>query len=258
MTQKRPIRQTLLFLVSGLLLVAAYFVYLNEKPGLRMEIEGLYLDTNFRDLGATINTCLNGSGISARLKENMMFRSNKWFSGWSCNSLGNPDSIITLNYQPDKKWQYYCKQKDGEPIVGFNANAKVEINNIEFLNTWQDKVQKHAICSNLDVIFHSVMENKRTLFHCEAGRDRTGAIAAIITALIFEMNSIPLNDEAVAAIECDYRKSLSLKSHKYGRMSHFISEVISQYGGMKEFLMQQCQFPEDVLMSFTHDMIQKP
>ena len=59
-----------------------------------------------------------------------MFRSNKWFSGWSCNSLGNPDSIITLNYQPDKKWQYYCKQKDGEPIVGFNANAKVEINNI--------------------------------------------------------------------------------------------------------------------------------
>ena len=59
MTQKRPIRQTLLFLVSGLLLVAAYFVYLNEKPGLRMEIEGLYLDTNFRDLCATINTCLN-------------------------------------------------------------------------------------------------------------------------------------------------------------------------------------------------------
>lgn len=223
-----------------------------------MEVEGLYIDTNFRDVGASINTCLDGSSINARLKENALFRSNKWFSGWSCDGLGNPDSIITLNYQPKRKWQYYCRSKNGEDVVGFNANVTAEISNIEFLNTWQDDVQRNAICSNLDVIFHSVVESKRTLFHCEAGRDRTGAVAAILAALIFEMNEIPLSNEAIEAIECDYRQSESLKTHKYGRMAHFIGEVTTNYGGMKEFLTQQCRFSELLLLNFTQEMIRKP
>ena len=60
-----------------------YALYLNEKPGLRMEVEGLYLDANFRDIGVSMNSCLEENGLPAVYKEKQLFRSNKWFSGWS-------------------------------------------------------------------------------------------------------------------------------------------------------------------------------
>jgi hypothetical protein len=63
-------------------------------------------------------------------------------------------------------------------------------------------------------------------------------MTALLAALEFEAAGT-LTDDAIAAIECDYRKSQSLKDYKYGRMERFLKEL-RQRGGVGSFLESYC------------------
>ena len=77
----------------------------NEKP-LAIRYEGFYHDMNHRDLGLSINHCLE-EGI---FKKDVVHRSAGWFSGWSCSKVGNPDVIFSLNYSPINKERFFCHE----------------------------------------------------------------------------------------------------------------------------------------------------
>jgi hypothetical protein len=174
-----------------------------------------------------------------------MLRSAGWFSGWSCDGVGNPDTIFSLNYSPQKAERYFCQGDDGKTI-GRYYNPTVKLNDLEFPAAWADEHMKTAACAFLDGIFQEIAQEKKTLLHCDAGRDRTGAIAALIVALVAEEHN-QLNDPMLNAIECDYRKTPSLDPQKYGRMKQFIEHVQTQ-GGVSMFIQKQCGI-DDALMS---------
>ena len=58
--------------------------------------EGLYHEMNYRDLGESINECYRDKIFN----KNIISRSAGWFSGWSCEKIGNPDSLYSLNFSP--------------------------------------------------------------------------------------------------------------------------------------------------------------
>ena len=64
-------------------------------PPLTFKIEGV-LDSklNYRDAGASINECAH----EKLLPEGRLLRSSGFFSGWSCDRVGSPDVIYSLNY----------------------------------------------------------------------------------------------------------------------------------------------------------------
>ena len=83
------------------------------------------------------------------------------------------------------------------------------------------------------------------LIHCDAGRDRTGVISALLIAMASEKAGL-LDEKMINAIECDYRKTQSLAKEKYGRMSNFIRNLINR-GGVSEFLLEQCNLPTHII-----------
>ena len=64
----------------------------DEQP-LAIRYEGFYHDMNHRDLGLSINDCLD----EEIFKNNVVHRSAGWFSGWSCSKVGDPD-VISVSY----------------------------------------------------------------------------------------------------------------------------------------------------------------
>jgi len=229
-------RKNLIYSLFALILLGVLW---NEGPGLRWEPEGLYINKNFRDVGASLNSCLTDSRQSPIFKDKLYLRSNKWFSGWSCDAVENPETIVTLNYQPDRKRTYFCW--DGfDQVVGKFAPSNTEISDIEFYETWFNEAQRKPICANLEAILNSLNEKKRTLIHCDAGRDRTGAFSGIIAALATEsaFGKIPTN--IMNAIECDYQKSHSLKKDKYGRLEKFFGDVYSKHNSIAAFIYNRC------------------
>ena len=161
---------------------------------------------------------------------------------------------MTLNFQPKKQWQYFCRDEYGEKMVGMHANHKIEINDIEFLSTWKDPKMREAICENLKNIMEPVRQNRRTLFHCEAGRDRTGAVAGLLAALTFEGNGVAFDDQVVAAIECDYTKSKSLAKDKHDRIRNFLREVRSKSGSVSAFVQENCGIQSTDVVDFADRM----
>lgn len=214
------------FLKSGLLLGLLYVVhekwYMAEGP--HLEIEGILKKPNFRDVGKSVNECLSRSGEKPLLKEKLLYRANKWFSGWSCEQVENPDEIYTLNYEPDKNFSYYCRRSDGSKNIGRIFSKQKEISDIEFLSSWSDETLKHVVCSTLTEVFDNFLQEKSSLFHCEAGRDRTGALASLFTAMALEHTELD-PQTAAEAVECDYRKSKSISPDKYGRMANFLATI---------------------------------
>ena len=79
----------------------------NEQP-LAIRWEGFYHDMNHRDIGQSVNDCLEEDIF----KNNVVHRSAGWFSGWSCSKVGNPDVIFSLNYSPIKKERYFCHKPE--------------------------------------------------------------------------------------------------------------------------------------------------
>ena len=83
------------------------------------------------------------------------------------------------------------------------------------------------------------------LIHCDAGRDRSGAISALLIAMASEKAGL-LDERMIRAIECDYKKTQSLAKEKYGRMSNFIRNLINR-GGVSEFLIEKCNLPTHII-----------
>lgn len=212
-----------------------------EAPGLRIELEGLTSNRNFRDVGQSINLCLQERKVSSeiQLKENLFFRSNKRFSGFSCSQTGNVSEIITLNYQPQRKRKYFCLDERKNPVIGYVPESlTIELSDLEFRKTWDDERMREPTCEAFKKIFRSIGQKRPSLVHCDAGRDRTGAFAAIISGMSLE-TSLTL-DQLIEVLECDYTKSKSLTKDKYGRVANFVRDIYSNEGNLIEFIKLRC------------------
>jgi hypothetical protein len=225
---------------------------LDSKQPLPLAIrwEGLYLQKNFRDVGESINSCLGKELI----KPDLILRANGWFSGWDCDTVGNPETIYSLNHDPDQAELYYCwNQRTKHPNIGRFYNPEIKLDDLEFPETWKNEVMSTAACRFFDEIFTSIIASKRILIHCNAGRDRTGTYSALLSALAFEAAD-KLDALALDAIECDYRKTESLIQEKYGRMRNLIRQLQDK-GGIKQFFQQQCKIPPDKIEQVAQQLL---
>jgi len=211
----------------------------NEQP-LAIRYEGFYHDMNHRDLGQSINNCLEEDIF----KKDVVHRSAVWFSGWSCSKVGDPDVIFSLNYSPIKKERFFCHEPE-EKIIGKFFNDEIVLNDLEFISNWENEKIRIPTCLFYEDILLDIVAEKKVLIHCDAGRDRTGAISALLIAMASEKAGL-LDERMINAIECDYRKTESLIEDKYGRMSNFIRNLING-GGVNEFLIQKCNLPTNII-----------
>ena len=236
---KRLQRRWLLFFL-GFLLVFATWAYgpsfIHPDEHLTFKLEGLLEDKlNFRDAGISINECLG----EQRLRVGRLMRSSGFFSGWSCDRVGNPEVIYSLNYTAAEGRQYYCRGPDSA-VIGRHFQSE-EISDIELSENWDQKPdQTRHVCEIMNHIRQDFETGKRVLVHCDAGRDRTGAVIALLAAMDFEATS-PLTEQEITAIECDYRKSQSLKAYKYGRVAAMLHYMKAR-GGVTNFLRAKCQW----------------
>ena len=211
----------------------------NKQP-LAIRYEGFYHDMNHRDLGMSINDCLEEDIF----KNNVVHRAAGWFSGWSCSKVGNPDVIFSLNYSPIKKERFFCHEPE-EKIIGKFFNDEIVLPELEPVSIWENEKIRTPTCLFYENILLDIVAEKKVLIHCDAGRDRTGAISALLIAMASEKAGL-LDERMINAIECDYRKTESLIEDKYGRMSNFIRNLING-GGVNEFLIQKCNLPTNII-----------
>lgn len=245
MPQKIPFRNFKYIIVAafmGLTFIFLGWMYypnlLNPGPHLAFKVEGFLQDKiNFRDTGASINACA-GKKI---MPEGRLFRASSFFSGWSCDKVGQPDVIYSLNYSDAENQRYYCRGSSSRSD-GFNVGRffqKHEISDIEFLSTWdRNPEQVRSVCRFLEDGLKELKNNRKILVHCEAGRDRTGAVSALIAAYELEGNGQLSNDQ-IEALECDYQKSKSLVPEKYGRIKSLLESLRAQ-GGVRSFVKSRC------------------
>ena len=252
---KKNKKTLIVVLLSPFLLIAIFFgrdIYRlgmavwNSPLALQVKWEGAVNDKNFRDIGASANECLGESVF----KEGLAFRSNVWFSGWACDAVGSPEAIFSLNYRPERQERYFCTYKD-QVTIGKVFNQSEQLYDLEFMRTWIPEKQAD-FCGFFQESFKSIAAGKRTLVHCDAGRDRTGTYAALLIALTAELNG-QLDNRMLKVIECDYRKTKSLAEEKFGRMEDFISEITSEQKVL-DFLSQRCQIPQADLIAVAEKM----
>ena len=219
--------------IVGFLLWA--YAPMTTDAALTFKWEGLLSEKiNFRDTGESINTCL-GHPV---LPVGRILRSSHFFSGWPCTAVGNPDEIYSLDTFPADGRKFYCRDPGGLK-VGHTFQTS-ELNNLEFLETWTTHPDMaRSACKNIHQSLVTLKAGKRVLIHCEAGRDRTGAVSAILAAFLLEKHGA-LDDKAIEGIECDYRKSKSLNPEKYGRIAAFLQSLIKENGSVHGFLAEYC------------------
>jgi hypothetical protein len=229
-----------MFALLSSILISAALLWAYE-PALRRPGQGLVfawegvLDSklNFRDAGASINACLGRRVVP----EGVLFRAAGYFSGWSCERVGSPHLILSLNFVAAEGQRHYCRTTDGI-VVGRSFQEK-ELADLELVETWdRDAAAVHAVCQSLDAAQAALVDGKRVLVQCSAGRDRTGAVVALLTALYMERVG-ELNDQGIRAIECDYRKTKSLVPERYGRVAGFVGSI-QKSGGVERFLQKRC------------------
>ena len=229
---------TLYMLLLGVLAVLAWAYQpslTNGNPPLLFRWEGaIPSKVNFRDAGQSINACAS----KQLLPEGVILRASSFFSGWSCDEVGDPSVIYSINFHEQENRRYYCRTHTGVMIgESFQTN---EISDLEFIRTWDDQPEfVAAACQYLKKGIAHVEARERFLYHCDAGRDRTGALTALLAGWLLEENG-PLDDQTIEAIECDYRKSASLKPYKYGRIKLMLTSLRDQHGGVRKFLKEKC------------------
>jgi hypothetical protein len=221
-----------------ILLAWAYYPFIEDST-LTFKWEGLFPSKmNFRDFGKSISDCM---GQANYLDSSRNFRSNEFFSGWGCQRIGDPDVIFSLNYAQDKAESYYCRPEHG-PIRKGQSFNKIELFDLEFEQRWFSRsFDLLSVCKVIHGVMQANKEGKKSLIHCEAGRDRTGAVTALLGGLLMESKyNRPISDREIEALECDYRKSRSLSPEKYGRIQNFVSDIVKKYGGVTSFIATVC------------------
>ena len=227
-------------LFSGLGAFAIVIKVRSAEAGhdLAIKWEGAVNNRNFRDFGKSFNDCYGAPAMT----EDRLFRAAVWFSGWSCDSVGRPDVIYSLNFDPRRDTEYFCHAEDGVNNIGRHFTTHKELNDLEFEASWDDPGLTEDACAYFRDSFAAIARGDRILIHCDAGRDRTGTYAAIVEAMVMEHRHA-LDQRALAAIECDYRKTRSLVPTKHGRMAAFISGLMNK-GGVAHFLAERCQMTD--------------
>lgn len=205
---------------------------------------------NFRDVGESLNQCLKKKVFHTHL----VYRSNRYFSGWSCDKIQNPDKIYSLNFSPWNPHAYYCEKKDGSRLIGFHPNTTFEISNIEDLTNWQRPEFKETMCVFFKDALNDLIYHKSFLYHCDIGRDRTGAFTALLTMLLAEQKKFPKNT-IIDGIECDYEKTSALEKEKVGRMRNFLREMEAK-GGVSLFIEKQCSIAKPIFQTAADNFFQ--
>ncbi|MES2614253.1 MAG: tyrosine-protein phosphatase [Bdellovibrionota bacterium] len=231
-----------LFSLAIILVVVIIFSYIYKRDKNKFEprlwIGFFDYRLNFRDVGQSLNQCLKKEVFQTGL----VYRSNRYFSGWSCDKIHNPDKIYSLNYSPWHPHAYYCEQNNNRHLTGFHPNTTFEISDIEQLSNWQRPEFKNSLCVFFKETLNDLVERKSFLVHCDMGRDRTGAFTAMFTMMLAEEQTQTTSfatEEMQDAIECDYEKTHSLEKEKIGRMKNFLKHMEKQ-GGVSQFIENEC------------------
>lgn len=253
MLKKKGIAPMLLGIIAA---IASYavFIWLRSLSGegpLTVKWEGAVISRNARDIGASMNECLKETVF----REGLIERANVWFSGWSCAGVGHPDVIYSLNHDPKRDELYFCRA-DSQNLVGRYFNNAKRLNNLEFLSSWEDEETRKAACAFFSDSFHELSAGKHILVHCDAGKDRTGTYAALVSALALEAKGL-LDDQVLEAIECDYRKSGTLEEAKFGRMRSLIA-TLRDSGGVAAFFTRTCGIEPPILQTVASKLLVQP
>lgn len=248
--KKRSLIGLILFL--GIIFLLSYSIYWFDKKKYEPKMWiGLFdYRLNFRDLGQSLNQCL-GKDV---FQPHLVFRSNKYFSGWSCDKIQNPQKIYSLNYSVNEPHSYFCERPNGSKLVGIHPNTTFEISDIEILENWKRPEFKSTMCSFFKETINDLVQGSSFLFHCDVGRDRTGAFAAMLVMALAEQRNLP-HEEIVSAIECDYEKTHSLESFKRGHMKAFLNETTANQGGVSAFLEKECGLTQQVMQGASSHFI---
>ena len=206
-----------------------------EPQNLVFHIEGFGNRTNYRDLGKSLNEC---QGL-VEYNEGVLGRAKRQFSGMPCSLVGSPDMIVSLNHRIGSKKAYYCRNLPLDLKVGKHFNQHKTLHDLEFLATWKnDAVMAEEACRSIAAIIEGVNKSNHVLFHCDAGRDRTGAVAALLGGLVLEETAE--RAKVVEALDCDYQKSQNLTSSYKPRIRNFLKEVYKENASIKTFLEAYC------------------
>ena len=237
----RPLTSFIILASAGIMLTAGWIKWRSLEPGHHLVVawEGLWLPLNFRDAGASFNSCLGQELI----RPGLLTRANRWFSGFSCTNVGNPEEIFSLNYKPASREEFFCQGQTGKTI-GRHFNRGITLHNLEFLSSWQQEAMGASACNFVHEILKSLARAKRILLHCDAGQDRTGTITALLQALVAERSALP-RASWLQAIECDYRQSPYLAPDKYGRQANFINSLPN--ASVAEFISTTCGIPPETI-----------
>jgi hypothetical protein len=240
MTKKKYVYLSLFLATTAITTLALSAKYNHDKKLYQPKLWIGLLDyrINFRDMGASLNQCLGKN----EFRTGLVYRSNKYFSGWSCDKIGNPNKIYSLNYSTNEPHQYYCIKKDGSYLTGQHSNTTFEISDIENLSNWNRPEFKQTMCHFFNDTLNDIIQEKTFLFHCDVGRDRTGAFAAMLSIMLAEQKGL-VNENLINAVECDYEKTSSLEKDKFGKMKKFISDFESK-GGVSQFIATQCMISQ--------------
>lgn len=204
---------------------------------------------NFRDVGESLNKCLNRK----KFVTNRIFRSNKFFSGWSCDKINNPDNIYSFNYNPKNPQKYFCMDKNSEKKFGISFNKNFIINDISNLNLWHQTEYKETMCTYFLYALQDLAQNHSFLLHCDAGRDRTGDFIAILVYILLEerhLNTV----EAINALECDYEKTSSLELKQIGHIKNFLTNIKNKKD-LKKFIQSQCNISNELITKASQNFI---
>lgn len=237
-------------------LLGCFYVYKSHGFRFYFPIEGPYLDINFRDLGASVNECSGGSSL--KVKENRIFRSSGFFSGQACSKVGNPVQIISLNYGEHNSSEYYCVQDNGDLLIGQHYSVGDDLDNIETLKSWNNPAFTRAFCLAYYDALTNIIEQRRLLIHCDAGRDRTGAFSILLLSTLREaIFQSKYAAEFGPALECDYDKSATLIAKKHPRMRLKIKEW-DQKGGPLSLVTKACHLEPDFIANAAKELLVEP
>ena len=206
---------------------------------------------------------LGGKKQKDLFKTNVLFRSNRYFSGHACSEVGNPDVIINLAYDGNPKDQTYCVGKNGNKVtaIGF-ASSGVPINSIEAFPFLPEEQQKN-ICSAFSAGLNAIANGKSILVHCSKGKDRTGAYVGLLSYALAQSAGMDSGDITLVEgrITCDYlRSGTGIYNNRRAPASYldnYLEDFSIKYGSAYKFLINECGISPDTIKKAAKNFINK-
>ena len=77
---------------------------------------------------------------------------------------------------------------------------EIVLNDLEFISNWENENIRIPTCLFYENILLDIIAEKKVLIHCDAGRDRSGTISALLIAMASEKAGL-LDENMIEAIE---------------------------------------------------------